>query len=98
VEHARRSLVGSRDVSPRQIPVEDLEKVAQGLARGHRQGQIAQDNGWTASRITRCLNLMRDALAQDSGEGAWLDTRKRTPYQVALEWILLRARSPTIAQ
>ena len=80
-------------MGPPQIPHEDLEKVAQGLAAGQRQAQIAEEQGWTASRVTRCLNLMRNALVAAGGDGAWLDTRKRTAYQVAQEWLRLPAKS-----
>lgn len=67
--------------------------MAQGLAAGQRQTQIAEEQGWTPSRVTRCLNVMRNALVAAGGEGAWLDTRKRTAYQVAQEWLRIRARS-----
>lgn len=78
-------------VGPPQIPAEDLEKVARGLAAGRRQAQIAEEHGWTPSRVTRCLNHMRNALVSNGGDATWLDTRKRSPGEVAQEWLRQRA-------
>lgn len=74
-------------MGPPQIPPSDLEKVARGLAAGRRQAQIATDHGWTPSRVTRCLNLMREALVKTSADVVWLDTRARSAGEVAREWL-----------
>lgn len=79
-----------RGVGPPQIPVADLVLLAQGLADGRRQAQLAAEFGWSPSRVTRCLVNMRNALAA-GGDGAWLDTRQRTPAQVAQEWLKQRS-------
>jgi hypothetical protein len=80
-------------VGPPQIPVGDLEKVARGLAAGRRQRQIAEEEGWTPAKVTRCLNHMRDAIVANGADASWLDTRQKSSGEVAQEWLRLRTRT-----
>lgn len=77
-------------VAPRPaVPHEDLELVARALAAGRRQTQIAEEKGWHKQRVQRCVALLRQDVALESGR-TWLDTNQRTPTEVAQKWLRLR--------
>lgn len=80
-----------------EIPVADLEKVANGLAAGRRQRQIATDEGWTPAKVTRCVERMREVILDAGGDKSWLDTKEKSAGEVAQEWLRLRLKSATPA-
>lgn len=76
-----------------EIPVADLEIVANGLAAGRRQRQIATDEGWTPAKVTRCVERMRDVIVAHHGDASWKDRTRRSAGEVAQEWLRLRSKT-----
>ncbi|HEY8377969.1 MAG TPA: hypothetical protein VIK91_15840 [Nannocystis sp.] len=71
------------------VPRTDLERVARALASGRRQTQIAAELGWHKQKVQRCVALLRQEVALESGR-AWLDSTQRTAAEVAHEWLRLQ--------
>jgi predicted transcriptional regulator len=77
-------------VPPARVPDSDLELVARAIETGRRQTKVAEELGWTQSKVKRCLNTIRTLLAAEEG-AVWLDTTERSAPEVAREWLRLRA-------
>ena len=74
---------------PARVPESELEVVARAIETGRRQTKVAQDLGWTQSKVKRCLSAIRTLLAAEKG-AIWLDTSERSAVEVAREWLRLR--------
>lgn len=68
----------------------DLDRVAELVRLGRFQAKIAAELGWEEARVKRCVKAMRVRVAVRAGE-VWLDVREKSPVEVAIEWLRLRA-------
>ena len=63
--------------------------MARAIETGRHQTKVAQDLGWTQSKVKRCLSAIRTLLAAEKG-AVWLDTSERSAVEVAREWLRVR--------
>jgi glycosyltransferase A (GT-A) superfamily protein (DUF2064 family) len=75
------------------VPESELEVVARAIETGRRQTKVAEDLGWTQSKVKRCLTTIRTLLAVEHG-AIWLDTSERSAPEAAREWLRLRDAAP----
>lgn len=77
----------SRPLQGRPLDLTRCDEIAELLVDGIPLAEIARRLEMPYTTASRRVETMRRVLAQESGEGAWVDKGERTAIQVGRGWI-----------